>query len=86
LSSLETFDKRDAIPDSPPLCSEDMATFSAIDSAYEESRLAIKEGRAVISEIGASASSATDDTMMGDETAHKKRSAIEDDSTGKFKK
>ncbi len=86
MSSLETFDNRDAIPDSPPLSAEDMATFSAIDSAYEESRLAIEEGRAVLSEIGASASTATHDTMMGDETAHKKRSATGHDLTGKFKK
>jgi hypothetical protein len=49
-----------------------MATFSAIDSAYVESRMAIEEGKAILSQIGA------DDTMMGDETAHKKRSATDD--------
>jgi hypothetical protein len=85
LSSLErTCDNRDAIPDSPPLSAEDMATFSAIDSAYEENQLAIKEGSAVLSEIGASASTATNDTMMDDETAHKKCSATEHDSVGRF--
>jgi hypothetical protein len=80
LYSLENCDNRDAIPNLPPLSAEDMATFSAIDSAYEESRLAIEEGKAVLSEIGASASTPTNDTMMGDETAHKKRSASEQSS------
>jgi hypothetical protein len=56
-----------------------MARFSPIDSAYEERRLAIEEERAVLSEIGASASTATNDTMMGDATAQKKRSAPEHD-------
>jgi hypothetical protein len=48
-----------------------MATFAAIDSAYEESRKAIEEGNVVLSEIASTPT--PDDAVMGDETAHKKR-------------
>jgi hypothetical protein len=42
---------------------------------YEESRQAINEGRAVLEEIAGDSA----DTIMADETAHRKRSAQDDD-------
>jgi hypothetical protein len=50
-------------------------TMKAIDAAYEESRQAINEGRAVLEEIAGDSA----DTIMADETAHRKRSAQDDD-------
>lgn len=47
---------------------EDAAMLAAIDSMHED----IKEGNAVLSQIGASADT---DSIMGDATAHRKRSA-----------
>ena len=46
----------------------------ALNSAYEESQVVINEGIALLNELGEG-----NDTMMGDPTAHKKRSAQEKD-------
>jgi hypothetical protein len=61
----------------PVTSSLDAHTYSNIDEAYEESRLAIQEGHAVLNEI---ASSDEDSVIMGDETAHKKRGNDDYDS------
>jgi hypothetical protein len=52
-----------------------MATFLALDTAYAESQMAIEEGKEILSEIGAGAGTPPNDTIMVDETAHKKRGA-----------
>jgi hypothetical protein len=67
MSFLGTRDSyEDAVPDPPPQSAGDIAAFAAIDSAYEESRMAIQEGNEILRQIAS-------DTIMGDETAHKKR-------------
>jgi hypothetical protein len=58
----------------PVASSSDSHTFSTIDEAYEESKMAIAEGHKVLNEIGGSAAT-DDDDIMGDETAHYKRDA-----------
>jgi hypothetical protein len=54
--------------------SSDAHTFSAIDEAYKESKMAIAEGHKVLNGIGGSAAT-DDDDIMGDETAYYKRDA-----------
>ena len=64
-----------------PVASEAFASFAsahdpAIESceeAYKEGRTAIEEGKAILREVAGSAG--TNDSIMGDETAHKKRAA-----------
>ena len=59
--------------------------FTAYDTAYKESQKCIDEGKRVLSEIAGSG-----DTIMGDETAHMKRSAdrtvkeLDDDEFGEM--
>jgi ClpP class serine protease len=50
------------------------ATIFSIDEAYAESVATIAEGNAMLASIG---SSAAEDTIMGGETAHRKRSVDE---------
>jgi hypothetical protein len=51
------------------------ATVLSIDTAYAESLAVINEGNAMLASLG---SSAADDTIIGSEMAHKKRSAIDE--------
>ncbi len=71
------------IVDAPDLVSSDdgiAATVNAAETAYAESLAAINEGRAMLASLGASGvgSSSAGDTIMGGETAHKKRGAVDD--------
>jgi hypothetical protein len=47
-----------------------------VDQAHQEAQSAVKEGNAVLDDV--SDRSATQDAMMGDETAHRKREADKD--------
>jgi hypothetical protein len=58
-----------------PVASEAYAL--ALDEACQEGRTAIEEGEAILREV------ATNDSVMGDETAHKKRRAADNISFAK---
>jgi hypothetical protein len=62
----------------PPYPNEEAHSTLFIDQAYQEAQKTIEEGNAVLNDVSVSSTAATHDTMMGDESAHRKRRAEDD--------
>jgi hypothetical protein len=55
--------------------SQEDPAIASCEEAYKEGRTAIEEGKAILREVAGSTAHTNNDSIMGDETAHKKRAA-----------